>query len=278
MNRELRDIIESDLKEEITNWGRSDVIETVSGKCYFLKRGAKSLAFQCEARGLKELRKADTISIADCVSVGDNYILTRFVDNGYPAGDFFSRFGQQLARMHRYKSSSYGFDEDNFIGDNPQLNSASQTEANNWIEFYFNKRLLYQYKLAECNNRVSDKLQNGFLHLETFIERVLGDSVEEPTLLHGDLWAGNFLCDADNNAILIDPAVYYGHREADLAMTKMFGGFAPSFYSSYHKEYPLQEGWEYREGIYRLYHVLNHLNLFGRSYLAQAEHIVMKYR
>lgn len=277
INREIRDKIESDLKEEITNWSRNGILETVSGSCYFLKSSAKSQSFQCEANGLKELRKADAILIADCASVGNNYILTKFIDNGYPEGDFFNRFGKQLAQLHRYKSSSYGFYEDNFIGNNPQPNIPSQTEANDWVEFFFNKRLLYQYKLAERHNKVSDKLRKGFLYLESTIESLLRDSTEEPTLLHGDLWAGNFLCDTNNNVHLIDPAVYYGHREADLAMTKMFGGFTPAFYSSYHKEYPLQDGWEYREGIYRLYHVLNHLNLFGRSYLGQAEQILMQY-
>ena len=95
--------------------------------------------------------------------------------------------------------------------------------------------------------------------------------------MHGDLWAGNFICDENGKAVLIDPAVYYGHREADLAMTKLFGGFSQTFYDSYQQEYPLKPGWEFREGLYKLYHVLNHLNLFGRGYLHEAETLMKKY-
>ena len=96
-------------------------------------------------------------------------------------------------------------------------------------------------------------------------------------MLHGDLWNGNFICNRQGEAVLIDPAVYYGHREADLAMTKLFGGFSNAFYEAYHQEYPLKSGWEYREDIYKLYHVMNHLNIFGRGYLAETERILEKY-
>jgi fructosamine-3-kinase len=115
------------------------------------------------------------------------------------------------------------------------------------------------------------------LRLEKTIDSILHDSLEPPCVLHGDLWAGNYLCDENGCAVLIDPAVYYGHREADLAMTKLFGGFPRTFYDSYQREYPLKPGWEYREGLYKLYHVLNHLNLFGRSYLHEAEGLLKQY-
>jgi len=115
------------------------------------------------------------------------------------------------------------------------------------------------------------------MRLEKKMESILNDSIEPPCLLHGDLWAGNFICDENGNAVLIDPAVYYGHREADLAMTKVFGGFSREFYESYQAEYPLRPGWEYRERLYRLYHILNHLNLFGRGYLHEAESLLNKY-
>jgi len=105
----------------------------------------------------------------------------------------------------------------------------------------------------------------------------LAGSEEKPSLLHGDLWSGNYLCDEHGNAVLIDPAVYYGHREADLAMTKLFGGFSEKFYSAYNEEFPLKEGASYRENIYLLYHVMNHLNLFGKGYYPQAEYLLWSY-
>jgi len=113
--------------------------------------------------------------------------------------------------------------------------------------------------------------------LEKIISSVLEDCKSEPSLLHGDLWSGNFIIDETGNACLIDPAVYYGHREADLAMTKLFGGFDEKFYSAYNEEYPLDDGYEYREDIYKLYHVLNHLNLFGSGHYMQAVNLIKSY-
>jgi fructosamine-3-kinase len=118
---------------------------------------------------------------------------------------------------------------------------------------------------------------NVIFQLEKKIEGIIGDSVESPSLLHGDLWGGNYIIDENGLACLIDPAVYYGHREADLAMTKLFGGFSNEFYNSYNECLPLIEGYEYRENIYKLYHVLNHLNLFGNSYYSQAISLIKYY-
>jgi len=140
-----------------------------------------------------------------------------------------------------------------------------------------NNRILFQLHLAEKKGYATEKLRKGFHLLENKIEIILGGSGEEPSLLHGDLWGGNFLSDENGSAVMIDPAVYYGHREADLAMTKLFGGFSSDFYNAYQAEFPLKEDAEYREDIYKLYHMMNHLNLFGRSYYSQAEHLLWKY-
>ena len=252
----------------------SGKLRTFSGKDYFLKTGASSSTYRCEANGLKELAKPDAIGIACPISVGDDYILTEYIERGVPSTSFYEEFGRSFARMHRYKSSSFGFYEDNFIGLNPQLNIPTAEERNDWALFYFNKRLFYQYEKAEQNGYVSGELRKGFIKLGNKIESILKDSQEEPTLLHGDLWSGNYICNEQGDSVLIDPAVYYGHREADLAMTKLFGGFPCSFYRAYQQEYPLQDGWEHRESIYKLYHVLNHLNLFGKSYLSEAEYLL----
>ena len=120
-------------------------------------------------------------------------------------------------------------------------------------------------------------MKEGINELGNKIEEILSGSEEKPALLHGDLWSGNYMPDENGNACLIDPAVYYGHREADLAMTKLFGGFDSNFYSAYNEAYPLKDGWRYRENIYKLYHVLNHLNLFGWGYYSQAISLIKSY-
>ncbi|MCC8144981.1 MAG: fructosamine kinase family protein [Bacteroidales bacterium] len=270
--------IEEVIQEKVIDFPlHSGKIKTQSGKIFFLKSGHESAIYQCEANGLQELAKAQSIRISKVISVGENYILTQFIEPSRPASGFFERLGRHLAKLHRYTYENYGFYENNFIGLNPQFNVPSKSEKDNWIEFYLNKRLLVQFHLAEKNGFVSQQLRKDFNSLENKIEDLLQNSLEPPSLLHGDLWSGNFLCDSTNNPVLIDPAVYYGHREADLAMTKLFGGFPYSFYKSYQEEFPLKSGWEYREGIYKLYHVLNHLNLFGKSYLPETEYLIKQY-
>ncbi|MDR0795818.1 MAG: fructosamine kinase family protein [Tannerella sp.] len=268
--------IEHVLQEEVVYTG-SQRLRTASGKEYFLKNGRISDIYRCEANGLKELALAQSIEVAKVVAVGKDFILTEYIHRGKATGDFFMRFGRELARMHRYQSDTVGFHENNYIGANEQINIPSEKESTDWIDFYYNKRLMFQFRLAERNGYATSNLRNGLIRLEKSIESILSDGIEHPCLLHGDLWAGNFICDENGRAVLIDPAVYYGHREADLAMTKLFGGFSCEFYDSYQKEYPLKPGWEYREGLYKLYHVLNHLNLFGRSYLHEAESLLNPY-
>ncbi len=274
MDTTLKTTIESAIEEEIRgNVSGSGYIKSVSGKGYYLKTGSKSRTYRCEANGLKELVKANAIRVPEVISVDEHYILTEFIDRGTPSATFHQDFGRNYALMHRYCGESYGFFEDNFIGANPQLNIPVGEERDNWAVFFFNKRILYQYKLAEKNGYITSAMKSGVMRFESNLKNIFENSTEPPTLLHGDLWSGNYLCDSNGQAVLIDPAVYYGHREADLAMTKVFGGFSPLFYKSYMEEYPLQEGWEYRENIYKLYHILNHLNIFGRSYLSEAEYL-----
>jgi len=278
MNKELQDIIQTALPDEIiVDFSGNGLLTTNKGNRYFLKWGKNSRIYQCEANGLQELAKAQAIRIVKVISAGDNYILTEYIEHHPPKRDFFEQFGKEFARLHRYKGLHYGFYEDNFIGANEQINMATEEEKTDWISFYWNKRLFYQYKLAQRNGFVTDKLKKDFSNLESKIESILKESIEPPCILHGDLWSGNFICNSKNNPVLIDPAVYYGHREADLAMTKVFGGFPSEFYESYNNEYSLKPDWEYREGIYKLYHILNHLNIFGRSYLRDAESLLMMY-
>ena len=243
----------------------------------FTKSGRPSRTYLCEANGLKELASAGVIDVARVISVGDTYITTEYIEHGIEKPDFFVDFGKKMALLHRCTSPSFGFYEDNFIGATPQLNIPDADEKGDWLTFYFRKRLLFQYQLAEKNGYVTPEMASAFARLENKLEDILKGSEEPPCLLHGDLWSGNFLCNSSGNPVLIDPAVYYGHREADLAMTRLFGGFPEIFYEAYQQEYPLPEGWRYREDVYKLYHVLNHLNLFGAGYLHQAIRILQKY-
>jgi protein-ribulosamine 3-kinase len=248
-----------------------------SGHSFFLKSGNPGKLFFCEANGLEELNKPAEIRIPKVHLVGEDYILLENISSGIAGKNFFQSFGQQFAGLHRFHGENFGFYEDNFIGSSPQINKTNEKESKNWTEFFLNKRLLFQLHLAEKNGYVTDKLRKGFHLLENSIESILSGCEEKPSLLHGDLWSGNFLCDESGNPVLIDPAVYYGHREADLAMTRLFGGFPQEFYDAYNEEYPLKEGASYRQNLYMLYHVMNHLNLFGRSYYPQAERLLWGY-
>lgn len=251
--------------------------DTLSGKACFLKAGPSSRAYQCEANGLREIAKSEAIRTPRVIASAENFLVTEYIASGKATTESHILLGRQLAHMHRTQANYFGFYEDNFIGDNPQPNIPGQKQKDNWTAFYWNNRLMFQYRMAEKKGLTSVSLQKGFNRLESRIEELLTDSLEPPTLLHGDLWSGNYLYDETGAPVLIDPAVYYGHREADLAMTKVFGGFSPLFYKAYQEEFPLKEGWEQREGLYKLYHILNHLNLFGSSYLHEAEGIVSQY-
>ncbi|MBF0279011.1 MAG: fructosamine kinase family protein [SAR324 cluster bacterium] len=250
-----------------------------SGKIYFLKYSRQNATFSQEANGLEELRKAEIMRVPEIFLCEDNFLLLEFIESHSerPSSGFFSDFGRQFALLHRKKGETFGFYEDNFIGDSKQLNICSLPESKNWASFYFNKRLLFQYRLAEKNGFDTPELRRLMKGMEERIETILEGSEELPSLLHGDLWSGNFLMDRSGDPCLIDPAVYYGHREADLAMTKLFGGFDKNFYHSYQESFPLPPGYLHRENIYKLYHVLNHLNLFGRSYYSQTISLMQSY-
>jgi protein-ribulosamine 3-kinase len=254
-------------------------ITTNDNSNFFLKYNSSisNDMFIKEADGLKELVKANSIRIPEVLSFDKDYILLEFIPMGNKNKNFFEEFGRNFAVMHKYTSDNYGFYENNFIGSNPQINIPEQNEKSSWLEFYFNKRILFQLQLAEKLGNSTEELRKGISKLENKISEIIDDSEEKPSLLHGDLWSGNYMVDESGSAVLIDPAVYYGHREADLGMTKLFGGFSSEFYSAYHEEFPLKDGYEYRENIYKLYHVLNHLNLFGGGYYHQAISLIKFY-
>ena len=163
-----------------------------------------------------------------------------------------------LASVHRHQADRFGWQRDNYIGSTPQQNGWRES----WIAFWRERRLEPQIALARAN---------GYRIEVPPVWRLLEGHEPAPSLLHGDLWSGNAAFLPDGAPVLFDPAVYYGDREADLAMTELFGGFPREFYSSYRKIYPLDAGYEKRKHLYNLYHLLNHLNLFGSGYLGQVE-------
>lgn len=287
MKEIIRHRIESVLGEKIISERQisggcindAEVVTCKSGKTYFVKtnKNAAIGMFIKEANGLRELGKADVIRVPRVIHAADDFIILENISTKTKQNLFWETFGRNFALLHKHMSDSFGFFEDNYIGSTTQVNLAVNSEKLNWSEFYFNKRILYQYRLAEKKGNAGEELRKYFSQLENKFHHILTDCKEKPSLLHGDLWSGNFMTDENGDACLIDPAVYYGHRETDLAMTKLFGGFEEEFYTAYNEEYPLDNGYEYRENIYKLYHVLNHLNLFGSGYYQQAVNLMKFY-
>lgn len=254
----------------------SQKIRTSSGKEYFVKSysQSKSNILKNEVNGLIEIQKSKSIKTPQIIYYDDNILILEFIKSGRKNKNFSELFGIQLTEMHRLKSDKFGFYENNYIGSNHQINLPLYS---NWTDFYWENRLLYQFKLAEKHGYVNSDFKKLFNQFESVYRNIIEGTEEEPSLIHGDLWGGNYLVDESGNPVLIDPAVYYGHREAELGMTILFGGFDSEFYSSYNEAYPLFDGWKERLDIYKLYHVMNHLNLFGTGYLNQTLSIITSY-
>lgn len=253
----------------------------IKGTGYFVKYNPDSPAgfFQTEARGLNLLRSAAAIRVPEVVAYADArdgvpaYLVLEWLERAAPSRDFGDRFGRALARLHRVTADSYGLDHDNHIGKLPQSNTASL----NWVEFYRDQRLAPQIRLARRNGVLPTNREVQLTQLLERLDDLLGNVERAPSLLHGDLWSGNFMVTAGDVPTLIDPAVYYGDREVELAFTELFGGFPTRFYAAYHEAYPLQSGYEGRRPLYQLYPLLVHLNLFGEIYGGAVDAICQRY-
>ena len=255
-------------------------LQLESGKVFFLKqlRGSSSGAFDAEERGLEELRKSGTVNVPEVVCKGLDFLLLQWIETGYSrSSSSMEMLGRQFAELHRYRGNKYGFSEDNLLGDTQQSNKPSKEGRLNWAVFYAENRLEFQTSLAVKNGYATPEMKNLMDNLIKKVPNLISGTEEEPSLLHGDLWSGNYLIDERGIPWLIDPAVYYGHREADLAMTSLFGGFSNTFYSAYKSAYPISQGYAEREPLYQLYHLLNHLNLFGTGYYGQVISILKRY-
>ncbi|MFN2260520.1 MAG: fructosamine kinase family protein [Psychroflexus sp.] len=221
--------------------------------------------FQKEAAGLELLRNSKTFRIPKVIDVdefdGLSYLLLEFIESGQNNQTFYQNFGETLAEMHQVSSEKFGLSENNYIGELPQHNAQKTKPA----EFYLSQRLEPQFKIAKERGF-------SFSNLESFYKKVENSIPDEaPSLVHGDLWSGNYMVDKNQNPVLIDPAVAFAPRELDFGMMSLFGGFPNSVYDAYQNKFPLKSGWQSRLPMFQLYFLLVHLNIFGSSYLSSVE-------
>jgi fructosamine-3-kinase len=228
--------------------------------------------FEAEAAGLDELRAAAAVRVprvlAFGVASGSAYLALEWLELGGRAPSAAAELGVQLARQHRHTARAFGWHRDNTIGRTPQSNGWME----DWIGFFRERRLRFQLELA--GRKATGRLQRRGAELLERMPAFFVNHRPAASLLHGDLWGGNWGVDSQGKPVTFDPAVYYGDREADIAMTRLFGGFEPAFRAAYQREWPLPPEAASRLSLYNLYHVLNHLNLFGGGYGQQAESMV----
>ncbi|MBL4656480.1 MAG: fructosamine kinase family protein [Flavobacteriales bacterium] len=266
------------LIERVTSVGGGSInqvvqIQTTAGS-YFLKFNSASLypqMFELEKRGLEILNEANELSLPEVIGTGQGkeyaFLLLNYIDSGLQGKGFWEEFGAGLAKLHKHSSLLFGLDHNNYIGSLEQSNY----QHSSWPEFFIQERLEPQIKMAGLQPEIITMFSDLYGKLEELFPS------EPASLLHGDLWSGNYMTSSTGGPTLIDPAVYYGHREMDIGMSKLFGGFSPEFYSAYNAAWPLENGWENRVDICNLYPLMVHVNLFGGSYLGQVTSILKKY-
>lgn len=245
-------------------------LETEQGRFFVKTNQLQTLeTFQAEAEALREISQTQIIRVPHSIVVGHFEQTAYLILEGLPLSNRqanWQQLGSQLADMHRHTTEEYGWHRDNHIGSTPQNNSYCE----NWADFFCQHRLAPQFQLAKNNGHQFEQVGA----LLSRAHQILENHQPEASLLHGDLWSGNVSFLENGTPVIYDPATYYGDRETDIAFTEFFGGFAPEFYTSYHRAWPLPDGYEQRKELYNLYHVLNHVNLFGGSYTAQATRII----
>jgi len=262
-----------------------------SSRTYFAKinQASQIAMFEAEALGLQQMRATQTIRVPEPICWGTEgnsaYIVLEWLDLGSRGGErAWEEMGRKLAAMHKYTPPNppllrggeepnstllrgfFGWDINNTIGSTVQINNWTA----NWAEFWAEHRIGYQLKLAR---RRGGHFPQGERLLEVIPELLAGHE-PQPSLVHGDLWGGNAGVTSAGEAVIFDPAAYFGDREVDIAMTELFGGFSAQFYWGYNQVLPLEEGYDQRKTLYNLYHILNHFNLFGRSYESQANQMI----
>lgn len=243
------------------------VFELADGRRYFVKTHPRATEypglFAAEFAALELLRAAETIRVPAPLVAGETFIVIEAFDEGPRDRVWQQRLGRELAMLHRTtRGANPGFDYDNFIGTTPQPNAP----APDWVSFWRERRLLWQLEHFAAAGNAGDPLLSLGYELAQRLTEIIGEPAEPCVLLHGDLWSGNAAAGTDGAPIIFDPASYYGRREAELGMMQLFGGFDATCFSAYDEVWPLAPDSDRRIAVYRLYHELNHLNLFGRGY------------
>jgi len=252
-------------------------LSTTAGS-FFIKKNSASLypnMFQKEAQGLKILRDTNAIDIPEVVGNGksgdESFLILKFIDGGSKNSSFWDDFGQQLANLHKNTDKYFGLNHDNYIGSLKQYNSRHSS----WSNYFREERLEKQIRLARNTGKIDKGIVVACDNFYAKLDNIF--PIEPPALLHGDLWSGNFMVNNQGYPVIIDPAVYYGHREMDLGMSQLFGGFDKQFYISYNKCFPLETGWEERIDYCNLYPLMVHVNLFGGGYIQSVKSILRKF-
>jgi fructosamine-3-kinase len=255
-------------------------LELASGTRVFLKTNSKAdpSMFPAEARGLDWLRAAGALRVPEVLAVSSGregepaYLVLELLTPGRQQRDFDQQLGRGLAQLHRFGAPRFGLDHDNFIGSLPQRNRAHES----WAEFFWEERLEPQLARAVASGQATARMRSGLERLAARLPSLVGPQ-EPPARLHGDLWGGNLHVDAEGAPCLIDPAAYGGHREVDLAMMRLFGGFSETVFRAYQEEWPLSPGHAERITLYQLYPLLVHVNLFGGGYADSVERGLARY-
>lgn len=249
-------------------------VESTAG-AFFVKsnRAGPADLFAREADGLAALRAADSgLAVPAVVAVEPGLLVLEWLEPGPPVPDFDLRLGRGLAALHGCSAPAFGFPVDTYCGSTRQPNAPRAS----WIDFYRTQRLGHQLQLLRAQGTPAADLRPFDRLLERLGDLLAGPD-EPPALIHGDLWSGNLMRDARGAPALVDPAAYHAHREAELGMMVLFGGFSERVFAAYREARPLGVGWADRQPLYTLYHVLNHATLFGGGYLRQAQAIARRY-
>lgn len=281
--------IEEQLSQALGEFIQIDNISSIGGGCinqawkaqdkqdnsWFIKTNHAGLhdMFMTEFQGLQEIHASQTIKTPEPILHGiagqEAFLIMEYLPLSGRGN--VQQAGQQLAQMHQTIEKNFGFYTDNYIGSTPQSNQ----QHHNWIDFWREERLIWQLDLARKNGITKSTYDKGLI-LADSLQTFFTDYQPQASLLHGDLWGGNMAYTEHSEPVIFDPAVYYGDRETDLAMTELFGGFSQHFYAAYNEAFPIDAGYKTRKTLYNLYHILNHFNLFGGGYATQADSMIQR--
>jgi len=231
--------------------------------------------FEAEAKGLSLLQSAGEIEVPEVIEYGEkdglSFLILNHIHSARKKTNFWQEFAENLAALHRHSHEFFGLDHDNYIGSLRQYNN----KKSSWIDFFIEERLNVQIEMARNTGLMDKRDMDSFEMLFSKLPSIF--PVEPPSLIHGDLWEGNYISGNDGQPVIIDPAVYFGNREMDLGMSKLFGGFDREFYQAYQSNFPMAPGWQERLEICNLYPLMVHVNLFGSGYLGSVRSILQRF-